>query len=121
MTAPDSRRPEALPLHEALAWAVELGSRVAVFAEGLDRAESYLTDIEGIVDENEVTRIVKVCGAKAIHFRSHGCISFHSTRSIPRGLSYDRLYVPAGVQHDVMERLAPLVATSKDPAIVGYF
>lgn len=121
--ARDQRAREAapkLPFQEALAFA-EQGSRIAIFADGLELAQSYVADFEKILDENEVTRAVKVNGAKAIHFRSEGFIRFYSTRSIPRGLSFDRLYVPASVQHAVMERLAPLVMTSKEPAIVGYF
>jgi hypothetical protein len=111
------RRP--LPWHEALAFA-EQGTKVAIFAETLTLAQGFLGEIEKILDESEVLRISRLNGANAIDFQSGGEIRFYSTRSIPRGKCLDRLYVPASSNDDVMVALAPLVATSQGPAIVGY-
>ncbi len=105
---------------EALAFA-EQGSKVAVFAGTLDLAQVFFAGFESILNEDEVKKIIRLNGARAIHFHSGGLIRFHSTRSVPRGYFFDRVYVPAGIQHNVMEQLAPLVVTSREPAIVGYF
>lgn len=108
-----------LPWQEALAFA-ENGSRVAIFAEDLTLAQGFLGEFEDILDDREVKRISRSNGAHAIDFKSGGEIRFYSTRSIPRGKSLDRLYVPAISSEDVMLNLHPLVATSGDPAIVCY-
>lgn len=113
--------PAPLPLQEALAFA-EAGMKVAVFAENLELAQEYLGKFEDILDHNEVGRIVRTNGQHAITFRSGGLIRFHSTRAIPRGRNFDRLYIPAkAADRREMEQLEPLVATSDEPAIVGYF
>jgi hypothetical protein len=112
-----------LPLQEALAFAEE-GAKVAIFAENLTLAQGFLGAIEEILDESEVVRISRANGAHAIDFQSGGEIRFYSTRSIPRGKCLDRLYVPTSSNDDenddVMVALAPLVATSKESAIVRY-
>jgi hypothetical protein len=105
---------------EALMFA-EQGSKVAVFADTLEVSQGFLPDFESLLDGQGVRKIRRVHGSKAIDFYSGGEIRFYSTRSIPRGKSLDRLYVPAGVGHESMEALAPLVMTSTEPAIVGYF
>lgn len=109
----------SMHLAEVLAFA-EGGSRVGLFAQNLVVAQSYMDDIKAIWDEEQVKKVSRVHGKYAIDFQSGGFITFHSTRSIPRARSYDRLYVPGDVRHDVMLELAPLVQTSDAPAIVGY-
>ncbi|GAA3405033.1 hypothetical protein [Pseudarthrobacter polychromogenes] len=96
------------------------GSKVGLYAQSLVVAQSYLDDIKAIWDEEQVQKVSRVHGKYAIDFRSGGLITFHSTRSIPRARSYDRLYVPGDVRHDVMLELEPLIATSNERAIVGY-
>jgi hypothetical protein len=94
---------------------------VALFAESLVVAQSYLDDIKGIWDESLVEKVSRVHGKYAIAFRSGGFIDFRSFRAPGRARTYDRVYVPANARHDVMLELATLVDTSKDPAaIVGY-
>ncbi|AYN58996.1 hypothetical protein PBI_RYAN_2 [Arthrobacter phage Ryan] len=111
----------AFAWQEALAFA-EAGCGVAVFAETWELAQNHLRDFEEILDDKQVEKIIRAYGRQVIHFHSGGTLCFYSTRSIPRGRALDRLYVPiASLRPEIMERIAPLVVTSKEPAIVGYF
>lgn len=100
--------------------AAQNGCKVALFAQNLVVAQSYMDDIKDIWDAEQVEKVSRVHGKYAVDFRSGGLITFHSTRSIPRARSYDWIYVPGDARHDVMLELSPLVQTSQEPAIVGY-
>lgn len=105
---------------EALAYAVN-GSRVVIFAENLELAESFMHDIVAIWDEDLVRKVIRTNGKQVIHFGSGGEIRFRSIRSPGRGWSCDRIYLPAkSASEGVMREIAPMVQTSADPAIVGY-
>jgi len=116
---PKELTPGTVCLQEIVS-AAQKGSKVGLFAQSLVVAQSYFDDVRAMSDADQVERASRVHGKYAIDFRSGGLITFHSTRSVPRGRSYDRLYVPGDVRHDVMLELEPLIATSKEPAIVGY-
>ncbi|WP_455833732.1 hypothetical protein [Pseudarthrobacter siccitolerans] len=117
---PPLLKPSGLLLREILGRA-ENGSRVALFAESLVVAQSYLDDIKAFWDESLVEKVSRVHGKYAITFRSGGFLDFRSFRAPGRARTYDRVYVPANARHDVMLELATIVDGSTDPeAIVSY-
>lgn len=66
-------------------------------------------------------KVRRTNGNESIEFPNGGRLRFTSARGSHRGFSADRVYVPAEADDDLMDAVAPMVATSRDPAIVGYF
>ncbi|MCC3277518.1 hypothetical protein LJ753_16765 [Arthrobacter sp. zg-Y20] len=61
-------------------------------------------------------------GAEEIRMHSGGRVFLSVPKGGIRGTNVDHIYIPAKMETpDVMEELAPAVATSDHPAIVGYF
>ena len=118
------KRPEPKvgpPIQDVLAWACG-GSRIGVFAYTRESAQALVNEfLDAVGDDAEVKSVSKVNGKAGIDFHSGGRIHFLAIRGTRNIYSFDRIYIPASVNHREMEALAPLVLTSKDPAVVGYF
>ncbi|WNM72222.1 hypothetical protein SEA_GUSANITA_1 [Arthrobacter phage Gusanita] len=100
--------------------AARRGRKVAVFADTLTAAQAFLQEVVDLLEEDDDAQVQKVNGRHAITLPSGGQVTVHSTGAIPRGSSFDVVYVPAKISHERMEAVAPLVATSKHPAVIGY-
>ncbi|MFK0005485.1 hypothetical protein ACIQTZ_00380 [Paenarthrobacter sp. NPDC090520] len=109
------------PIQDVIAWAAG-GSRIGVFSFDREAAQELVEDfLEALGGDVEVKRVSKVNGRAGIDFSGGGFIRFLATRGTRNNYSFDRIYIPASVNHGEMEALAPLVLTSKEPAVVGYF
>lgn len=98
------------------------GLRVVILTGSLKSAADLHRAFEATNIGDIPRTFTRSAGRRRVDFPSHGgSILFTSIRSV-RGLSADHVYLSArSVSPEVMERVAPIVCASKDPAIIGYF
>ena len=103
---------------EALMFA-ELGQRVAILDKALELAESFRA-VEDALNAEAVSRVSRVNGRQQISMKNGGQLTFHVISVGLRGLPFYKVYLPADlVTAGLMRELAPLVSTSREPAIIG--
>ena len=103
---------------EALMFA-ELGQRVAILDETHELGESFRA-VEDALSSEVVSRVSRVNGRQQVSMKNGGQLSFHAISAGLRSLSFDKVYLPAElVTPGLMRELAPLVSTSREPAIIG--
>ncbi|MFS0718853.1 hypothetical protein ABC337_04970 [Arthrobacter sp. 1P04PC] len=103
----------------ALGAALE-GSRVAFFVASLSDARMAFDAVAAIAPESCVVR--RTNGAESVRTPAGGSVQFVSVRSHGhRGLSLDRVYVPAELADEhVAAEIAACLASSKNPMFIGY-
>lgn len=96
------------------------GGKVAIFAKDLRRAEQLAHDVEEVLPGENVDKVSRINGRRAIYFHGGGSIRFISTRQSARGLSLDRAFVPITTDQDTLADIVPSLATSAEGVLIGY-
>lgn len=96
------------------------GGKVAVFAQNLERAEQLAHDFEEALPSENVEKVSRVNGRRAIYFHGGGSIRFISTNQSARGLSLDRAFVPIPTDQGILAAIVPGLCTSQEGVLTGY-
>lgn len=96
------------------------GSAVGIFADNLEHAEQLAHDVEQVVPDDNVEKVSRVNGRRAIRFHGGGSIRFISIRQSARGVSFDRIFVPVGIDRKFLEGIVPSLSTSSEGVLTGY-
>lgn len=93
---------------------------MAIFAKDLRRAELLAHDVEEVLPSENVEKVSRANGRRAIHLHGGGSIRFISTNQSARGLSLDRAFVPIGTDQDTLADIIPSLCTSQEGVLTGY-
>ncbi len=105
---------------EAIA-AARAGERVAIFADTLEAAQAFAGQAFELVHSEDRAHVRRQIGDASVSFPEGGKVNFLSTGHSSRGRSLDRAYVPAAIAHVDAAAIAPCLATSRNPQMIGYF
>lgn len=96
------------------------GGKVAIFAHNLQRAEQLAHDVEEVLPGENVEKVYRANGRRAIHLHGGGSIRFISINQSARGLSLDRVFVPIGIDQVILADIVPSLCTSQEGVLTGY-
>lgn len=96
------------------------GGAVAIYAENLHLVDGLAKQAEEVLPSENVEKVSRSNGRRAIYFHGGGSIRFISLRQSSRGLSLDRVFVPVGTDRKFLEDIIPSLATSSEGVLTGY-